>query len=413
MQISAKISPYACLNIDCNWSEWIRALRRAIYTKENPKELAFRIANYFSSKDNAIVTISVRTAYNLFLDCLDLPAGSEVIMSAINIPEMLRITRMHGLVPVPVDLDIDTLATTPERIEEAITSRTKAVLISFVYGVTYDLAEIAKVTSKHNLLLVEDCAEGFAGPNYKGDPSADVTFFSFGPIKHATAFGGGVVVVRGNENLLGKMKHTHSNYPTQPKSVYLKKVLKYSIGILALNTRWSNKLIRVTSKKLKIDYKKKVVGLMRGFPPGRSLDMYKFQPCAPLLSFLYRRLKYFDEELFTKGMQKVEAGTEILKKAGVVVPGSAHKPRNYWLYPIAAENTSKVYDELNSKGIDAFRGVSQLDRVKAPEGSSFKEPRNVEEMFQKLVYLPIHKDVPVDDIKAMCREIARIVGPKL
>ena len=54
--------------------------------------------------------LSVRSAWDLLLHVLAWPAGSEVIVSAITHPDMITILRAHGLVPVPVDVDLDTLA---------------------------------------------------------------------------------------------------------------------------------------------------------------------------------------------------------------------------------------------------------------------------------------------------------------
>ena len=53
--------------------------------------------------------LSVRSGWDLLLHVLAWPAGSEVIVSAITHPDMIRILRAHGLVPVPVDVDLDTL----------------------------------------------------------------------------------------------------------------------------------------------------------------------------------------------------------------------------------------------------------------------------------------------------------------
>ena len=62
--------------------------------------------------DGEDVFLSVRTALDLLLEAWALPRGSEVLMSAVTIPDMVAIVRHHGLVPVPVDLDMRRLAPT-------------------------------------------------------------------------------------------------------------------------------------------------------------------------------------------------------------------------------------------------------------------------------------------------------------
>ena len=51
-----------------------------------------------------LLTVSVRTAFDAILYVLNLPIGSEVVMTAVNIPDMVKMIRAHGLIPVPVDI---------------------------------------------------------------------------------------------------------------------------------------------------------------------------------------------------------------------------------------------------------------------------------------------------------------------
>lgn len=60
-------------------------------------------------------------------------------MTALNIPDMVRIVEDHGLVPVPVDVDPYTLAPTVEAVKAATTDKTKAIVFAYIFGVTYDI----------------------------------------------------------------------------------------------------------------------------------------------------------------------------------------------------------------------------------------------------------------------------------
>ena len=77
---------------------------------------------------------------------------------------------------------------------------------------------------RHEIPLLEDCAEAFQGLCYTGDPRVDMSFFSFGTIKHATAFGGAVCVVKDLEEA-AKMRDLEKQHPTQTRLAYLKKLL--------------------------------------------------------------------------------------------------------------------------------------------------------------------------------------------
>lgn len=406
--------PYACLNIDCSYKNWFIALRKALGTYHSADSYYSAIVRIFAHIGEPIVTISVRTALDLYLQAKQFPAGSEVLLTAINIPEVTKILRYHGLIPVPLDLDLDTLQTTPERVRAGLSPRTVFILVAHVFGTKNSLDGVAEVAAEAGIPVIEDLAEGFAGINFEGDPRAELTVFSFGPIKHATAFGGAVTIIKNNPELAYKMRRLHSEYAVQPRSVYVKKVLKYSIGILLLNSKPVNRFVRPVFNIFNIDYKKQVVALMRGFAPDENfLQKFRLQPCASLLNFLLYRLATFDEAQFKEGMENINRGTEILEQSGLQVPGSRSANRSYWLYPLIATNTSKAYDLLNSNGIDAYRGVSQLDMVEPPEGSSYSEPSNVKGMFENLLYLPLHKDVDAEDIVKIAQLTCDLLKPKL
>lgn len=59
----------------------------------------------WSLKDDCLIILSVRSAFDLALRSLRLPPGSEVLLTALTVPDMVGIVRSHGLIPVPVDID--------------------------------------------------------------------------------------------------------------------------------------------------------------------------------------------------------------------------------------------------------------------------------------------------------------------
>jgi perosamine synthetase len=82
------IIPFACLNIDCNWSQWLSALTGCFTVSKEPHYYTMKIEDMFSDSEQAIVTLCVRTVFDLYLQVKKFPKGSEVIMTAINIPDM-------------------------------------------------------------------------------------------------------------------------------------------------------------------------------------------------------------------------------------------------------------------------------------------------------------------------------------
>ncbi len=94
------------------------------FAPRSPAALAARLERLWAP-NKTIACLSVRSGFDLWLSALALPPGSEVLVSAITIPDMVRIIEDHGLVPVPVDLDADHLAMDIDSLRRAVTPRTR------------------------------------------------------------------------------------------------------------------------------------------------------------------------------------------------------------------------------------------------------------------------------------------------
>ena len=200
--------------LDIRWSDFGGALRDCLFCGDRI-ELADDLEDLWSAKEDAFACLSVRTGFDLWLKALVLPAGSEVLVSAITIRDMVRIIEAHGLVPVPVDLDPDTLAVDQESLDRAVTPKTRAILVAHLFGTRQPMEPILELARRHGLFVAEDCAQAFAGRHYTGHPETDVTMFSFGSIKTATALGGAMLCVR-NKDVLRKMRECRRPIPCKP-----------------------------------------------------------------------------------------------------------------------------------------------------------------------------------------------------
>ncbi len=92
-------------------------------------------------------------------------------------------------------------------------------MVSYLYGVRYDITAIIELCNKYGVIVVEDIAEDYRGPKENGHPDAALSLFSFGTIKIDTGLGGGVGVIRRNEPLYLKMKKGSDAYPVVPNSL--------------------------------------------------------------------------------------------------------------------------------------------------------------------------------------------------
>jgi len=100
--------------------------------------------------------------------------------------------------PVFVDIDPDTLLIDPNKIEEAITEKTRAIMPVHLYGRVCDMERINEIAEKHNLLVIEDTAQAFGATCHCGRYAgmmSDVGTFSFYKTKNISTFEGGMICI--------------------------------------------------------------------------------------------------------------------------------------------------------------------------------------------------------------------------
>jgi len=142
----------------------------------------------------------------LALDALDFPKGSEIIVpSNTYIATILSIIRC-GHKPVLVEPDITTYNIDPNKIELAITNKTKAIMVVHLYGKSCDMDPILSICKKYNLELIEDCAQAH-GAKYKEKKvgSFGIGCFSFYPTKNLGALGDAGAITTNNKDFANKL----------------------------------------------------------------------------------------------------------------------------------------------------------------------------------------------------------------
>ena len=154
---------------------------------------------------------------------LGIGKGDEVIVQGNTYIASVMGVTINGATPVFVEpniyknIDID-------KIESAITTKTKAILVVHLYGQASDMETIMKIAKKYNLFVVEDCAQSH-GARYKGKQTGiwgDVGCFSFYPSKNLGAFGDAGAIVTNNESLANEFK-IFRNYGSEKR--YYNKVV--------------------------------------------------------------------------------------------------------------------------------------------------------------------------------------------
>jgi dTDP-4-amino-4,6-dideoxygalactose transaminase len=138
---------------------------------------------------------------------LNIGTGDEVIVQGNTyIASVMGIT-MNGATPIFVEPDIY-FGMNPDKIEDLITDKTKAILVTHLYGMASRMNSIKKICEKYNLRLIEDCAQSH-GAEYDGQMTGtfgDIGCFSFYPSKNLGAFGDAGAVVTKDKQLAEKFR---------------------------------------------------------------------------------------------------------------------------------------------------------------------------------------------------------------
>jgi dTDP-4-amino-4,6-dideoxygalactose transaminase len=144
----------------------------------------------------------------LALKYYEFPEGSEVIVPSNTYIATILAIYNNGLVPVLVEPDPDTYNIDPLKIEERITPRTKAIMVVHLYGKSCEMYPIMDVAKKHELKVIEDCAQSH-GASYKGKKTGtfgEFGAFSFYPTKNLGALGDGGALLSNDFEAITKVK---------------------------------------------------------------------------------------------------------------------------------------------------------------------------------------------------------------
>ena len=396
---------WARKRIDISWIDLAFGAVRCFVPAHRQRPLP-PIAALGPAAGDMLESLSVRSGFDLLLTALELPPGSEVLVSAVTIRDMTRIIEEHGLVPVAIELDPATMAPDLERLRQAATSATRAILVAHLFGGRIDLRPIAEFATKHQLLLIEDCAQAYAGPEFMGHPASMASMFSFGPIKTATALGGALVHVR-DPALLARMSALQAEYPRQGRWAFLLRLAKYA-GLKAVSSRPVYGALVRLFRAFGVDHDRLVNGAVRGFAGEGFFVRIRRQPCAALLALMERRVRRFDARRLEA---RAAAGEVLLERLGEVeaCPGAASTPHSHWVFPLKVDDPPSAIAALARAGFDATQGQS-LVVVDPPDDRPELDPLVTRDTMKKVIYLPCYPELPPEAIGRLAAAIAPLAA---
>ena len=213
------------------------------------KEFSANLANYTGAA-HAITCANGTDALQIALMSLGMERGDEIIVPAFTYVATAEVIALLGLTPVLVDVQWDTFNIDPEKIEEAITPKTKAIVPVHLFGQCADMARIMDIAAKYNLYVVEDNAQAI-GARWQGvlggkeNPQTgtigDIGCTSFFPSKNLGCFGDGGALFTNNSELAQKL-NCIANHGQK---------VKYHHSMIGCNSRLDTLQAAVLDVKLK------------------------------------------------------------------------------------------------------------------------------------------------------------------
>lgn len=235
------------------------------------KEFESEFATY-NKVNHCIGVASGLDAITLSIGALDLPKDCEIIVPSNTYIATILSVLQNQMKPVLVEPDLQTYNIDPVKIEQAITTKTRAIIVVHLYGKPCNMDPIVELCKKHNLHLIEDCAQSH-GATYKGKMTGtfgEFGAFSFYPTKNLGALGDAGAITCSDEQLAGKIRILR-NYGSNKK--YYNEVVGFNsrldevqAGFLSVKLRrldqindHKRKLASIYLQGLKNDFIKPVV----------------------------------------------------------------------------------------------------------------------------------------------------------
>jgi len=388
--------------IDWSWSDWRYALGQCVAPLELDATLR-SVEGLWAPGGDGLACLSARSGLDLFLRAMGWPPGDEIVFTGYTHAHMPHIARAHGLRVRPVDIDPMSTLPAPDDVAAALTDRTRMVVFTHLFGAQMDVSTLRALTADRGVLLLEDCAQAYSGPAWRGNPASDLALFSFGPLKNATALGGALCRVR-DPDTLARMRALRDADPPQSGSEYLKRLLTYGalhaatepgvFGLVADGFRLTGRDHQVVANKLTL-----------AFPGSGLLPRIRRRPSAPLAALLERRIRQGRAAV----ARRIEAGQRLMDALGpdAPVPTGRHRPHAFWLIPLLVDDPAPVRRHLRARGFDVMEGRS-VSPVEDDTGRA-NDLRGTRRLHEGTVYLPFSPEMPLKALEALAKAVARVL----
>lgn len=286
--------------------------------------------------------------FKAYIENGNLKKGDEIIVPANTYIASILAILQSDLKPVLVEPDVDNYNLDASKIEEKITPNTKGILVVHLYGQLADMEQIMNVAYKHNLLIVEDCAQAH-GLTFQGSYTR---CFSFYPGKNLGSLGDAGAILTNDEQLASTVK-TLRNYGSKEK--YVNELIGYNSRLDELQAGFLNvklpNLLAENERRREIAkrYLNEISNLKIALPKVKNMENHVFH------LFVIRTTNRNDLQQYL-----TENGIETL----IHYPIPPHKQKAMKAYnSLSFPITEKIHDEVLSLPISPVLTDNEVDVI--------------------------------------------------
>ena len=393
-------------------SEDIKSLIQAIYSNLDDFSLVAKFESEFASylkRKYCVAFPFARSAIYFALKAKNLPRHSEVIMPPITIKAILDVVLDLGLKPVFVDIDPDTFCFDIKQLNDTIGENTKAIIITYLFGIVPDLKKMISICRENNLFIIEDFSQCLNGKynNKKVGSFGDVGVYSASSIKTLDTYGGGLLVSDDNA-LYVKMKEAQDGLLPPQRKPLIKKIITDLVRNIA-TTRF---IFHIAVFPL--------IRLMNYLSPGSMMKQTGERDSSMIISLpedwftsytsfqamiglkLINSVKNSDCER-VKNVEKIKGN---VKK--IIFPLGNEKGKNvYWQFVVYFDQVDKVQKHLFSKKIDT--ATTSLKNMSSLPGYPQQiETPNADRLYTNGLFIPCYSGLKDEDIDHICNVLNSI-----
>ncbi len=368
------IIPYGHQWIDeADVKEVVKALSSDWLT-QGPKVEEFEkaLAKYCGAK-YAVAVSSGTTALYAAYNVAGIKLRDEIITTPLTFAATSNMAAILGAKPVFVDIESETLNIDPEKIDQKITSKTKAIVTVDFAGHPADYDKILKVAKKHNLLVIEDAchALGAVYKNKRVGSLTDMAILSFHPVKNITTGEGGAILTN-NKNFYEKLKifRHHGTVKKSEKGKWY-----YKIENPGFNCRITDFQCALGTSQLK-----------------------------KIGKFLKRRKKIVSE--YNKAFKNIKK---------IILPVEKNYAKSAWhIYPVQINglNRRKVFETLQKKGIGCqvhYMPLHLHPFYKKKFGYKKGDFPRAEKYYERAITLPLYPKMTNKDVQYVIKSVKKII----